>query len=159
MIEFHRPSPTSSLPISSAAPYRCSPDCLFQDCGYSAGDCAIGSDSSAVVVGDDATTATTSDRALPTTTDGTSTAATDDTSSSATQCLDEYQTCIDDPACFLCTEALNDVLETCEGPDYDEETSTCSEKLDILCCYLDGMGADCGSDELLGAYQGRCSTR
>lgn len=92
---------------------------------------------------------TTSDRGVGPIDSTTTTPVTDDTTSSTattTVCQAEQTACIEDPDCSACSEELAtgaDAVEAvCRGADYEEETATCAEKLEVGCCSV-AEGPDC----------------
>ena len=66
------------------------------------------------------------------------------------------EACMADPDCYPCLEVFLGADETCQGPDFDFTTATCSEIFEGLCCAIDlaeGV-AGCASNDLWLAFYG-----
>lgn len=128
--------------------------------GATTSDPGVTTTDSTTPLDDDTSAATTSDRALPTTTD---TADSDTPTSSGTPpCQAEANACLADPECTLCIDALDAeeaaIEAICEASDYSEETATCSERSEVMCCYVE-EGTDCiVTNAAMVAYVGGWST-
>lgn len=73
-------------------------------------------------------------------------------------CQAEEDACLADAECSSCAELSAEeeaLVETCQGPDYDPDTVTCSARLEIVCCNVEG-GRDClATNDAMVALIGR----
>lgn len=62
--------------------------------------------------------------------------------------------CYEDTACQACLDAAGEIpVGVCQESD---ETSTCSEKMEGICCVLEQESVDCVGNGLLAAWLGGC---
>lgn len=61
----------------------------------------------------------------------------------------------DDPDYSACVDAVLELPEgTCQGFDFYDYTTTCSERIDGACCILESIG--CVGNDILAAWIGGC---